>query len=273
MAQRVHLIRWGSHVQLVDLDLQGLSDDLLGRGVSTLRIPHDPSDSRTVKTRRRGSLEGVHQSLFRSDRLALVMRTEWYSYSQGCRAHRTHLRRRNDRRPDHHDCDLRPLSLWQSAIKTVLMVVTMGSATLDGHLHPITGAQNDYDSLFDLVGDRGLSSSSVRPLMARTTSMRSGLASPVISSMNVDSTPWRSRRTGPMPTGSTATSWGSQMTPTPTRHSRTSGASRPGCGGIATFWPSFNGFAPATTPRSIRRSRRDSTGWTSTACEPRWKPS
>ena len=34
------------------------------------------------------------------------------------------------------------------------MVDTMTSATLRGHLHSITGAPSDYDSLFDLVGDR-----------------------------------------------------------------------------------------------------------------------
>ncbi len=34
------------------------------------------------------------------------------------------------------------------------MVETSVSATLEGHLHSITGAQNDYDALFDLVGDR-----------------------------------------------------------------------------------------------------------------------
>jgi len=34
------------------------------------------------------------------------------------------------------------------------MVETLGSATLGCRLHPITGAQNDYDALFDLVGDR-----------------------------------------------------------------------------------------------------------------------
>jgi len=34
------------------------------------------------------------------------------------------------------------------------MVDTSISATLEGHLHSITGAQNDYDLLFDLVGDR-----------------------------------------------------------------------------------------------------------------------
>ena len=34
------------------------------------------------------------------------------------------------------------------------MVDTSISATLEGHLHLIAGAQNDYDSLFDLVGDR-----------------------------------------------------------------------------------------------------------------------
>src|ERR1017187_2443848 len=34
------------------------------------------------------------------------------------------------------------------------MVDTMTSATLRGHLHLLTGAHNDYDSLFDLVSDR-----------------------------------------------------------------------------------------------------------------------
>ena len=34
------------------------------------------------------------------------------------------------------------------------MVDTLTSATLDGHLHEITGSRNDYDCLFDLVGDR-----------------------------------------------------------------------------------------------------------------------
>ncbi len=34
------------------------------------------------------------------------------------------------------------------------MADTSISATLEGHLHSITGAQNDYRSLFDLVGDR-----------------------------------------------------------------------------------------------------------------------
>ena len=36
------------------------------------------------------------------------------------------------------------------------MVDTAVSATLESHLHAITGAQNDYDSLFDIVGDRKL---------------------------------------------------------------------------------------------------------------------
>ncbi len=34
------------------------------------------------------------------------------------------------------------------------MADTSISATLEGHLRPITGAQDDYDSLVDLVGDR-----------------------------------------------------------------------------------------------------------------------
>ena len=34
------------------------------------------------------------------------------------------------------------------------MVATSASATLEGHLHPITGAQDDYDGLFDLLRDR-----------------------------------------------------------------------------------------------------------------------
>jgi len=34
------------------------------------------------------------------------------------------------------------------------MVDTSISTTLEGHLHPITGARNDYDPLFDLLGDR-----------------------------------------------------------------------------------------------------------------------
>ena len=85
------------------------------------------------------------------------------------------------------------------------------------------------------------SSSSARPLTGPTISTRSGPASPDISSTNVDSMPWRWRRIGPTPTGSTATSWGSQMMLTPIRHSRTSNASRPGCGGTAMSWPLWNG--------------------------------
>jgi erythromycin esterase-like protein len=34
------------------------------------------------------------------------------------------------------------------------VVDTSISTTLEGHVHPITGAQNDYDALFELVGDR-----------------------------------------------------------------------------------------------------------------------
>ena len=52
----------------------------------SLRVPHDPSDARAVKRpRRREPLKGVHQWLFRSDRLDLEVRTEWYSLSQGSR--------------------------------------------------------------------------------------------------------------------------------------------------------------------------------------------
>jgi len=56
--------------------------------------------------------------------------------------------------------------------------------------------------------------------------------------------PWRWRRTGPTPIGSTATSWDSPTIRTRTRLFRTSADFRPGCGGTAMCWPLSNGFAP-----------------------------
>ena len=163
------------------------------------------------------------------------------------------------------------LSSPEGAVETVYMVDTSTPATLEGHLHTITGARNDYDSLFDLVGDRG-SSLSARPLTGRMTSTQSEPASPVVSSRSVDSmlSPWR--QIGPTPTGSTATSWGSPRTRTPTLLSRTSSDSQPGCGGTAMSLLLSNGFALATTSRSTQRSRPASTVWISTASELRWKP-
>ena len=56
--------------------------------------------------------------------------------------------------PKPPDCDVRPCREWPGALDTVHMADTMISEGLGGHLHSITGAQSDYDSLLDLVGDR-----------------------------------------------------------------------------------------------------------------------